>query len=217
MGPPIFQRLRAKYNNGSSDEGESDYSDGDSDSGTLSPKHPSNITGVRVAINPPSYLNFDQIRVAQSQVLKPSDKELTASKQAWQKIWRKKQHRGLANEVMKHEIAGRYMGSAAIHGRDNQWAGDAMTKVLQSSEDCLIESVAFGSLAWDRRQDQRLDKVLRRLWQWSDAQPGCYSQQLVDGSGQSPSPKILAKAIQHMRDYAKGINHAHTTNLKATV
>lgn len=65
-----------------------------------------------------------------------------------------------------------------------------MTEVLQFSEECVIESLAFNNLAWDRRHSLYLAAVLKRLWRKSQYQNYIYFQQLPEKSGNSLSPKI---------------------------
>ncbi|KAL1599585.1 hypothetical protein SLS60_007388 [Paraconiothyrium brasiliense] len=140
--------------------------------------------------------------------LLPSDTDLSRSKQVWKAVWKKDRHCGLARSVMTHEIKGRYASSITMKQSDNEWAEAVMTDILFASEDELIESVAFGNLARDRRQNQRLNLILRHLNLQAQFMPSIYHQQLVDKRGESPSCSQFLQALPIARNYIFGTDHA---------
>ncbi|KAI0610894.1 hypothetical protein TUN205_04829 [Pyrenophora tritici-repentis] len=103
-------------------------------------------------------------------------------------------------ELAKHTPAG-YEGTLAP-------AIDLVDMVLlQENYPRLLQSVAFGNLAFDRNNDAVLAAILDKLWDQAANQPGIYHQQLVNDDGYSPTVEELYEISKYMLGYVKGYNH----------
>ncbi|KAF1979400.1 hypothetical protein BU23DRAFT_563584 [Bimuria novae-zelandiae CBS 107.79] len=100
-----------------------------------------------------------------------------------------------------------YASSATIQKSDTDWVGEVMFDILASSEDEVIESVAFGNLARDRRKIPRLKLILDHLAFQAERMPSIYHQQLVDKHGYSPTADQLREALSIAHACMFGSDH----------
>ena len=147
--------------------------------------------------------------------IEPSDEYLTKSKESWKVIWQKGKHEDLAMAVMRHETNNRYGSSASTQDEDTSWAAYVFRDVLFSSHEEIIESIAFGNLARDRRRNTRLQALLNHLRLQAKFMPSIYHQQLVDKKGLSPTCNQVRKALSMARDYIFGTEHPDARKMGA--
>jgi len=91
-----------------------------------------------------------------------------------------------------------------------------MNKCLRSTDKRIIESVMYGNLRLDCRNNPGLGKLLDDLAQQANNQAGIYHQQLLDVFGHSPSATDLLTMANMMEDYTKGCRNALTASLGGT-
>lgn len=138
-------------------------------------------------------------------------------KSTWGDIYRKEGARGLPVEVMSEEVKQRIKERKAFYDKGLEWATFIMEQVLLSTERILLESLIFGNLALDRRNNGKLEDILVRLEKQSACQPGIRYQSLVDGEGHSTSVNQLLKLCDKMMGYIKGCREPEITDIVAGV
>jgi hypothetical protein len=166
LGSHVFQKIAYGLHGRDLQDRDSDASDNDSNDESVASDNLPNMNGR----TPQTWVDYDMA------MLERSDVDLSASKKAWHDIWKKQSHYGLALAVMKHEINERYQGSATVNSSDTYWVAKIMALILQSSENCVIETVTFGNLALDRRRDPTLAAYLKRLWRKAQYMPSIHHQ-----------------------------------------
>jgi hypothetical protein len=88
---------------------------------------------------------------------------LGGSKVRWREIYEQSGYPGLARQVMEDEIRTLYASKPTLNEHELHWTAETMTKILQSTYATLLQSIMFGNLASDRRNDPLLAAILDKL------------------------------------------------------
>lgn len=88
--------------------------------------------------------------------------DLAHNKKAWHQIYVEGGVKKLAETVIK-EIEQRLADKHATYDEDTEWSVYVMEEVLMSTDRILLESILFGNLAMNRRNNPKLDAILRNI------------------------------------------------------